>query len=150
VCFDDVAAEHWVLELDEVAAVGELRIAQQVLHVRYRCRVEASGLQLRRERLGLLRLRPLGEVLLERIELALPAVDRGQPRRRRPGGRAQDPTQAPPVLVIVDGDRHPAILAGAREYAVRRRVWRAIPDAAERLSARPISEEPLAESVDAA
>ena len=90
-----------------------------VVHRRERGEVRcpaARGDLLRRARA-----RPLGDQRLERVLVGLARRERS---RSGPVGGAGDPSarRVAPFVVVAHGDRHPALLAGAAEHAVRRHV----------------------------
>ena len=80
---------------------------------------------------------PFRETRLDLV-LVLPAAGDGRERLvEGPRGTAERAGEPPPVLVVVHGDGNPpvaAVLVGAAEDAVRRRVARAVPQTREDLA----------------
>src|SRR5437879_5763714 len=143
--------EDVVLDGPEVAAVRELRVVVQVAEILDRRRVEPGGLQVGGDAGGGARHGPFRETRLDLV-LVLPAAGDGRERLvEGPRGTAERAGEPPPVLVVVHGDGNPpvaAILVGAAEDAVRRRVARAVPQTREDLAVGGVGEERFAETDD--
>ena len=128
----------------------ELGVRVQVREVLDRPRLDAGGLQCLGDVGCPARRRPLREPALQVVDARQPPGRGREPRVRRPRGLAHGAHQPPPVLVVVHHDRDPAVLARAREDAVRRLVPRAVPHAPEDLAVGRVGDDRLGEAHDPA
>src|SRR5439155_17051967 len=95
--------------------------------------------------------RPFLEPHLDLADVLLAAGERRQGWTGGPGRAAESAHEAPPVLVVVYGDGHPAVvpvLVGAAEDAVRRRVPGPVAHARQDLAAGRVGEDRLGETDD--
>src|SRR5438093_12685181 len=105
----------------EVAAVRELRVRVAITKVLDGIRLEAGLLKARGERVAVLRRGPGLELLLELVDVREPAGRRCE-TVVGPRGQSHGVDERAPLLVRPGRDRDPAVVAGASERAVRRRV----------------------------
>src|SRR5437868_15262488 len=113
-----MATEHRVLDRTEVPAVGELGILVQVGEVVDGRRVDARLLELPGDGGGRLAARPLLEPALDLVDAGETAGGGGERRVAPPRRLAEHAHETAPVLVVVPGDRDPAVaraVVGAAE-----------------------------------
>ena len=134
-----------MLDLHEMLPCGELRVLEGV--VRRGQAVHGHALRLQRELdpFDLACARPTGDGLLERLPVRQPRVVRR--KLSIASKRADRAAQPCPLLTVRGRDRHPTVVAGGREHAVRREVERGVAAAFEDVAVHGVVEDGRAEEV---
>src|SRR5579883_3459622 len=120
-------ADLGMLEGDEEAARGEVRILGEVAVRRRGERGDAGRLEERRRLLGRALGRPCRDDRLERVFVLLAGDERRKARVPGQLGAAEQRREARPGGVVLDGERDPTIVARGAEDAAGRHVRIAVP-----------------------
>jgi hypothetical protein len=103
----------------EVPALPEVGVKEQLLAVEHRCRLHAGALKKVEGLVVVLLTRPALDEIVERIVVLVAGEDVGEAFVLGPLGMAGRAAEGRPLLVVLDGDDEPVVVAPAPVAPVR-------------------------------